>query len=155
MDHTVVITNTGNSQLRGVTITTTLSTQRAPQPSALGAYSCTSADINSGVAFTLDSPSITTLPHAASMTCTATYTFDTVDKIEAGDLTFATSATATSYGTPVAGASRTVTVPSLPAFDVVLNGGAACAVEAPLPTNFAGGSGGLCVSAFAVAVCKL
>lgn len=135
MVHTVTVQNTGNSQLRAVGIATTLTAAGVGGTvNTLPAYSCS---INSGAAFTLASPSTTTLPHAGSMTCTATYAFDTVATIEAGDLAFATSVTA-DQASAVSGPTRTVTVQQLPAISVSL-ADPTCASGTPSPDNFEGG----------------
>lgn len=139
MTYTVVVTNTGNVKLRGVTITTTLTTAGpTPVPSGLTAFSCSSPAINTGTAFTLGVAG-TDLLHAAVLTCTATYTWSTVETIEAGDLAFASAVTATSYGSTIAVGPDTVTVPSTPQLAFTLDQ-ALCDAASPTPNR----AGALC-----------
>jgi hypothetical protein len=78
--YTVVVNNTGNVKLRGVTITPKLETQANTIVTAgLAAFSC--VDAVRTTAFTLPAD----LPVATTMTCTAAYNFD-LTAIEAGDL---------------------------------------------------------------------
>jgi hypothetical protein len=111
------VVNTGNVQLREVQISTALS---GGATTGLSAYSCTSAAINSGTSFQLGVAG-TTLPHAATMTCTASYAFDTIDKIEAAEIVFTASVTAADLGSTVDGGASTVTVIKLPQVSVTLS----------------------------------
>lgn len=133
VDHTVTITNTGNVQLRQVMVSATLTASGQAAAGALSAYSCS---VNGDTPASLTNPGVT-IPKVApgTLVCTATYTFDTVTKIEAGDLAIATTATAASATTKT-GTSRTVTVHQLPHLDVSADN-TACA-SATLGTNAAG-----------------
>lgn len=130
VSHTVTIANTGNAKLRTVSISTTLSTQRTPQPGALSAYSCI---LTPGVT-THNLP--TELPKGGTLACTATYTFISVEQIEAGDLTF-TATVSAALVTPDISLTNTVAVPSVPKFSMTLDA-QACAAAAPSPENYAG-----------------
>lgn len=113
MVHTVTISNTGNSRLRGVDIATTPS-RASTAGSALSAYTCTG-----GGAASLP----TTLEVASTMTCTATYTFEDVTDIEAGDISFSSTVSATDMTPAVAATPNSVplTVVSQPSVQLVLN----------------------------------
>jgi uncharacterized repeat protein (TIGR01451 family) len=78
--YTVVVNNTGNVKLRGVTISPKLETQATTTVTAgLAAFSC--VDAVRTTAFSLPAD----LPVATTMTCTASYNFE-LTAIEAGDL---------------------------------------------------------------------
>ena len=88
VQHVVVIHNTGNVRLRDVVISTTLlrgsTAQTVP---ALTSYICTGGNSTALPA---------SLNVSSSMTCTANYTFEAVEDIEAGDLNFTATVQATS-----------------------------------------------------------
>lgn len=124
--HTVNITNTGNVQLREVMVATALSTNSgANTVTGLTDYSCS---LDSAAAATLTSPGVT-VPKAGVLVCTATYTFNTVGTIEAGDLRFTTQVAAAGAATQT-GTNRTVTVHQLPRLDVS-SSSANCAEPSP------------------------
>lgn len=129
--HTLVITNTGNVRLRDVAITTTLTTSQGAQ--ALSSYTCTATG---GTATSL-TPSARDLLHSGVLTCTATYTFDTVATIEAGSLSFDTTVAAAGVSPDVTVPTQTVVVVNSPRLLLTLDS-AACSATAPLPDNFAG-----------------
>jgi hypothetical protein len=130
----VVIHNTGNTRLRAVKITTTLTTQPASTPTAPTSYSCV-VD-GSGDPVTVTTATGADLDSGSNWTCTAVYTWDTVEAIEAGDLTIDSTVGATAY-TPSITLSDTVLVPSHPHFELTLDE-AICTSAAPAPENFAG-----------------
>lgn len=116
--HTVIIQNSGNVALRDVTITTAL--ERGSPPAAvtgLTSYTCT----RTGSAVAISS----TIPVASGLVCTASYTFATVEDIEAGNLTFATTVSAAGKTGPlvwsVVPAVHHVAVISAPRVDLALN----------------------------------
>lgn len=111
MLHNVVIHNTGNVKLRAVTILTVLS--RGAQ--GLSSYTCSLAGAN----ITLPN----TLPVASSLNCTASYTFATVQDIEAGDLSFASTVTTADVDNPFVAvpANETISVLSQPRVQLDLN----------------------------------
>jgi len=129
--HNVMIHNTGNVNLRDVIISTVLS--RGAQ--GLSSYNCTRAGAN----ITLPN----TLPVASSLNCTASYTFATVQDIEAGDLSFASTVTTADVANPFVAvpANETVTVLSQPRVQLDLN---STACDAP---STAGKEAGLCHTA--------
>lgn len=138
MTHTVVITNDGNVRLRAVTISTTLSTASSNAVTGLGAYGCRlngdSSDTALGAGLAV--------PVGRILTCKATYTFDTVALIEAGNLSFNSLVTATGYGGNVAAGPVVVGVPALPNFSLTLDN-SKCAAGQPktsggVVSNFAG-----------------
>lgn len=112
----MVLQNTGNAKLRGLGISTVLASQVSSGVPGLTAYSC-KLD-NTGSALTLPQP----LAAGHSLHCTATYTFSDASIIEAGNLTFTptVSATDTSAGDIQNADALMVTVPSLPVIDVHL-----------------------------------
>lgn len=111
--HTVTISNTGNVQLRTVTVATTLTTNAGGNTvTGLTNYSCS---LNTATPTTLASPGVT-VPQAGVLVCTATYTFNTIGTIEAGNLQFATQVTAADITTQTG--TATVTVHQLPQLDV-------------------------------------
>jgi hypothetical protein len=114
--HTMVLQNTGNAKLRGLGISTVLASQVSNSVPGLTAYSC-KLD-NTGSALALPQP----LAAGHSLHCTATYTFSDASIIEAGNLTFTptVSATDTSAGDIQQADALMVTVPSLPVIDVHL-----------------------------------
>jgi len=128
---TVLIHNTGNVRLRDVNITTILSTAQGAQAAALTAYSC---HLDEG-ASALSVPAA--VPRGSSLSCVPTYSFSTVEHIEAGDLRFDTLVSAADA--PPILSNMTVAVPSLPKFNVSLDA-QACTDALPVPDNFAGGS---------------
>lgn len=128
------VTNTGNVQLRNLLITSTLTTDSgATTVTGLTSYSCR---INSAGAVTLASPGVI-LPKGAAtpdkVVCTASYTFATIDTIEAGQLAIATQVTAADMSTQT-GPSRTVSVPNHPQVLVTLPD-ATCAAATPNPNQ--------------------
>lgn len=135
--HTVVITNDGNVRLRAVTISTTLSTASNNAVTGLGAYQCRldgdSADTALGAGLAV--------PVGRILTCKATYTFASVELIEAGNLTFASPVTATAYGSSVSVGPVVAVVLAMPHFSLTLDG-SKCAAGQPkaggVASNFAG-----------------
>jgi hypothetical protein len=111
--HTVVVSNTGNVQLRNVMVITTLTTNNgANTVSGLSSYSCSLAG---GSATTLVSPG-TLVPQGGVLTCAATYMFTGISTIEAGNLRLDTSVAAASVTAQTD--QTTVTVHQLPQLDV-------------------------------------
>jgi hypothetical protein len=109
VQHTVVVTNTGNVQLRDIMVTTTLTTNNgANTVSGPTSYSC---NLVGGPTTTLLSPG-TLVPQGGVLTCTATYTFTAISTIEAGNLRLDTSVAAASVTAQTD--QKTVTVHQLP-----------------------------------------
>jgi hypothetical protein len=133
VQHTVVVTNTGNVQLRNVMITTTLTTNNGGNTvnTGLSSYSCS---LVGGTPATLANTG-ELVPKSGVLTCLATYTFATVSTIEAGNLRFDTQVTATSATTQ--NGQNTVTVHQLPKL-VLSSSSAGCADPSP---NIAGQQG--------------
>lgn len=125
MVHTIVIHNTGNTWLRGVGFYTSLTTNgTAAAAATLTAYACS---IGSGAAFTLPGAG-TELPVASTLSCMASYTFGTIDTIEAGDLRFDASLTAIDVAVLPPVSPVTVAVINSPRVAVFVN---ATACDAP------------------------
>lgn len=128
VSHTVVVLNNGNSKLRGVAVTTTLSTAGPTAAGSLGAYSCKLDGAGAGAAPPLD------LPAGSNLSCTASYSFNAIARIEAGDLTFACSVGATDYGSTISLPDKVVQVPRRPQFTVTVNE-QACGSAQPVPNS--------------------
>lgn len=108
--HTVVVSNTGNVQLRNVMITTALTTNNGANAVSPGltSYNCSR---DGSAATTLLSPG-TLVPQGGVLTCTATYTFTAISTIEAGNMRLDTSVAAASVTAQTD--QKTVTVHQLP-----------------------------------------
>lgn len=123
--HTVVVTNTGNAQLRDVMVNTTLTTNNSANAVGGLTYSCS---LDGGGSATLASPGVN-ITKPAVLTCTAMYTFTGISTIEAGDLRFDTQVTAAGGATPQ-NDQKTVTVHQLPKL-VVTSSSTNCGEPSP------------------------
>lgn len=112
----MVISNNGNAKLRGVSLSTVLSTTAVTDVSGLSSYSCLLNNAGSGLTLPQD------LAAGQAFHCTASYDFTSAAQVEAGDLTFTptVSATSTAAGDMTQADPLIVTVPSLPQIDVHL-----------------------------------
>jgi hypothetical protein len=134
--HTVVIHNTGNAKLRAVTVTTTVSPAAPNGITGLTAYSCKLDAATTGVEMT---PAGLDIPKGSTLVCAATYAFSSISLIEAGDLTFATTADAADFTGSVVLDSMVLAVPRVPHFSLTVNE-QACSSSHPSP-NSAGETG--------------
>lgn len=133
--HTVVIHNTGNAKLRGVSLSTVLTDPQSASVTGLSAYSCLLDNAGSGLTLPQD------LAAGHALHCTASYAFSSAAQIEAGDLTFTPTVSATSTPTSVQQAAPlVVAVPSLPHIDVHLADATCAAPALSNPTLGAAGS---------------
>lgn len=114
VEHTVVVNDTGNVQLRAVEVLTTLRRgDTVVTVPALSAYTCTGGSSASLPA---------NLSVAGVLTCTATYTFGAVTDIEAGDLNFTTQVQAAEVtAVPAAPETQTLRVINAPMVELALN----------------------------------
>lgn len=120
MAHTVTITNTGNVKLRGITISTTVTQGplATAVTSSLSLYNCTGGS---------DAALPTALNVSSVMVCTATYTFAAVQDIEAGNLLFASTVSATQLDpatVQAVPATQNLTVVNAPSITLQLNASA-------------------------------